>query len=321
MKVCGLQPRFAVLAIVLAARVSCAASSSDDSIGPQEILARLAEEAEVFGENIPNSLTVEILEQRALMPPSRFQPRAPLGSDPPKPRLQVRRIVSEYSVGTFKETASLDLHEFRQVVSVDGRTVRSAESARHALSLGLDAEDDRIRKRMLEDFARHGLVDIAIDYALILLDFGKRGQSNQDIQPGSTANIGAEAALALAWKQKSDAGGQIEFSGRRTVRQPLQGTLWVRQSDGLPLRIEAWAEYTDRKYVVRDQATVDYVRSPHGFLTPVSVVHQHLVDGRVITENLYHYEPFKKFSSDAEIKFTELPDPPSPPKDEPRSRK
>jgi len=57
---------------------------------------------------------------------------------------------------------------------------------------------------------------------------------------------------------------------------------------------------------------VDYVMSSHGFLTPVSVVHRHLVDGQVMTENLYRYEPFKMFSADADIKFTEVPDPPSP---------
>ena len=33
----------------------------------------------------------------------------------------------------------------------------------------------------------------------------------------------------------------------------------------------------------------------------------------MITENLYRYEPFKMFSADAEIKFTELETPPPPP--------
>ena len=62
--------------------------------------------------------------------------------------------------------------------------------------------------------------------------------------------------------------------------------------------------------MIRDEGTVDYRQSPHGFLTPASVVHRHLVDGNLITENLYRYEPFKLFSADAEIKFTELDTPP-----------
>jgi hypothetical protein len=64
--------------------------------------------------------------------------------------------------------------------------------------------------------------------------------------------------------------------------------------------------------MIRDEGTVDYRQSPHGFLTPASVVHRHLVDGNLITENLYRYEPFKLFSADAEIKFTELDTPPPP---------
>ena len=296
--------------LLVAALVAAAPGPSPDSLSLEQILSRVAEEAEMLQENITNAVTQETFEQRAVMPPSRFRPRAGTAAPGEKPRLQTRQIVSEYSIGTFKETASRDLHEFREVVSVDGRTVQSAATARHALSLGVRSEDDRIRKRMLENFARYGLVDIATDYGLILLEFTKRGLPNLEISAGPTANIGADTALALAWKQKTDAGGQLEFAGKRTVREPLQGILWVRASDGLPLRVEAWAGYQDNQHVIADRAAVDYVESSHGFLTPVSVVHRHFIDGHLVTENLYRYQPFKTFSSDAEIKFTELPDAP-----------
>ncbi|HUK19461.1 MAG TPA: hypothetical protein VLW65_23735 [Bryobacteraceae bacterium] len=296
---------------LLAALAAASSSVAADSLTREQILARVAEEAEMLQENIPKTITQETFEQRALLPATRFRPRAgSQAAQSPKPRLQVRQIVSEYSIGTFHETASRDLHEFRQVISVDGRTVQSAENARHALSLGVHSEDDRIRKRMLENFARYGLVDIATDYGLILLEFTRRGLPNIDIQTGGVANIGADAALALRWKLKTEAGGQLEFAGKRTVREPLQGILWVRESDGLPLRVEAWAEYRNNDHVIGDRATVDYSQSSHGFLTPVSVLHRHLIDGHLITENVYRYEPFKMFSSDAEIKFTEVPDPP-----------
>src|SRR6185312_9900228 len=107
------------------------------------------------------------------LPPSRFRPRIGRAAmqQVPAPRLQIRNVLSEYSVGILKDSPSRSLTEFRQVVSVDGRRVQSPESARHALSIGLKAPDDRARKRMLEDFARHGLVDVATDYGLILLAF------------------------------------------------------------------------------------------------------------------------------------------------------
>jgi hypothetical protein len=38
------------------------------------------------------------------------------------------------------------------------------------------------------------------------------------------------------------------------------------------------------------------------------------VDGRLMTENLYRYEPFKLFTTSSDIKFTDLPTtaPPAP---------
>jgi len=289
------------------------------ALGLPEILSRAAEEAEVLAQNAPKALTLETLEQRALMPPSRFRPRiGKAATDIPKPRLQSREIVSEYSVGTLKESTSHDLFELRQVVEVDGRKVQSAESARHALSLGIQSPDDRVRKRMLEDFARHGLVDVATDYGLILLAFGKRAQENMEFRISGDEQVGADPAAAVAWRQKSSDNGVLVFAGNQASRRSLQGRLLARKSDGLPLRIETWTERAANGHVSREESTVDYVQSTHGFLTPASVVHRHLIDGNLITENLYRYEPFKMFGADTEIKFTALPETPdtapAPPK-------
>ncbi|MCX6626870.1 MAG: hypothetical protein NTW28_04470 [Candidatus Solibacter sp.] len=282
--------------------------------GLSDLLSRVAEEAEVLQQNAPKSLTLEILEQRALKPATRFRPRLGKAATVPQPpRLVVRQIISEYSVGALKESAVQNLTELRQVISVDGRRVQSAERARHALSLGITSPDDRVRKRMLEDFASHGLVDIATDYGIFLLAFSKRGLENMKVAISGEEPVGADPAWVLTWQQTSPDGGVLEFLGNQASRRALQGRLLVRKSDGLPLRIHAWSEHSQAGHTIRDEATVDYVQSPHGFLTPASVVHRHMVDGQVITENLYRYEPFKMFSADAEIKFTELETPPQPP--------
>jgi hypothetical protein len=314
--------------LLVAAFLAFAQNSSQPSL--PDLLSRVAEEAEALQQNAPRSLTQEVLEQRALMPSTRFRPRigkkATAAVSPP--RMVVRQIVSEYSVGTLKESTVPNLTELRQVISVDGRKVQSVERARHALSLGIMSPDDRIRKRMLEDFARHGLVDIATDYAILLLAFGKRGLSNMKVVLAGEERIGTDTAWVLKWQQTSPDGGLLEFLGNQASRVALQGRLLVRKSDGLPLRIESssqhpqdatavllqtWSGHPQARQRVRDEATIDYVQSAHGFLTPASVIHRHLVDGHVITENLYRYEPFKMFSADAEIKFTELETPPPPP--------
>jgi hypothetical protein len=281
----------------------------------QDLLSRVAEEAEVFAQNIPKALTTETLEQRTLLPPSRFHPRFGKTAiqQAAKPRSQTRQIVSEYSVGTLKESASGNLTEFRQVESVDGRKVQSRESARHALSIGLRAPDDRARKRMLEDFARHGLVDVATDYGLILLTFTKRGQQEIRFTPSGEAAVGADDALVLDWQQTDAAQGMLEFIGNQVTRRAMRGRLLVRKSDGLPLRVQVWTQHPLSGHEIRDEATVDYIESQHGFLTPASVVHRHLMDGQVITENRYRYDPFKLFMADTEIKFTELDSPTPPP--------
>jgi hypothetical protein len=204
--------------------------------------------------------------------------------------------------------------EFRQVLAVDGRRLQTTDSALRALSLGIQQGDDRVRKRMLEEFARNGLGDIATDYALILLAFTSRGQKQMEIAPAGHEFIGTDAAVSLAWHQKSSEGGVLEFHGQQSVHRALQGTLWVRASDGLPLRVNAWMEYVDAaKHVIRDEATVDYAMSQHGFLTPASVNHKHIVNGAVITENLYRYEPFRLFSTNSSIKFGDIPDTTPPP--------
>jgi hypothetical protein len=282
---------------------------------PYRIPARVAEEAEILQQNAVKIVSQETLEQRSVMPPSRFRPR--LGSAMERasgPRFRVREVVSEFSFGALRGAQTHDLVEFRQVLSVDDRPLQTTGSALRALSQGIQAGDERTRKRMLEEFARNGLVDIATDYALILLTFTSRGQRQIEFTPLGQGYVGTDAAVTVLWKQKSTDGGVLEFHGQQSVRRALQGTLWVRASDGLPLRVRAWMEYTDpAKHGIRDEATVDYTMSQHGFLTPASVLHRHLVNGKVMTENLYSYQPFKLFSTDSSVKFGDLPDTAPPP--------
>jgi len=293
---------------------SPAARPPEPNASLEPVLSRVSEESAVFQHSIVKALSQETLEQHSWMPPSRFQPRAGQSAAVvPKPRLQTRVVVSEYSVAALADSQSHDLVEFRQVVSVDGKAIRSQATARHALSLGLRSPDERLRKRMLEDFARNGVVDIATDYGLILLAFGARGIADMQFREEPERRIGTETARSIAWRQMTAAGGELQFHGRQSARIPLAGRLLVRKADSLPLAIEVWAESADDRQKIRDEATVAYRMSEHGFLTPAWVVHRHLVNGAVLTENHYTYEPFKLFSADAEIQF-DVPDAPPPQK-------
>ena len=265
---------------------------------------RVAEEAELLGHSATRIVSEETLEQRSLMPPSRFHPRS--GSDAERatgPRFRIREVVSEFSFGAL-HTSSPDLIEFRQVLSIDGAPQQSADSAVRSLTESIQRGDDRTRKRMLEQFARTGLVDFATDYALILLAFTARGQRQMEFTPGDPCYVGTDPAISFTWKQKSPEGGVTEFHGGQSLHRALQGKIWLKAPDGLPLRISAWTEYTDQSgHLIRDDATIDYILSEHGFLTPASVIHHHVVNGAIVTENLYRYQPFKLFATDSTITF------------------
>jgi hypothetical protein len=272
---------------------------------PSQIPTRLAQEAEALAHNAAHVLTRETLEQRSLLPPTRFRPRAGSAAERATgPRFRVREVVSEFSFGALRDSPSHDLIEIRQVLSVDGKPVQSAGNALRALSQGVQQADDRSRKRILEQFARNGLVDIATDYSLIVLAFTARGQQQIEFSPSGAAFIGADLSRCYSWKQRSTQGGLTEFHGQEAVHRALQGQICLRASDGVPLRVSAWMEYTDlANRVIRDEATVDYIMSEHGFVTPASVIHRHLVNRAVVTENLYRYDPFQLFTASSTITF------------------
>jgi hypothetical protein len=267
------------------------------------LLDRVSEEAGKLARKAPAFISTETLRHRA------FFGAPPVGRVGPGPseRFTERVIVSDYTVGPLKGSNSTSLVEFREVVSVNGRKVQPGEGARHALSLGLPSIDDQARKRMLEDFARHLPGAVATDYALMLLYFGSSTRDELLVNLSGQENVGGDDAVVLDWRQQSSGAGELVFAGREASRQRLAGRLWVRKTDGLPLRIWAWAAQRVAGKTVSDEATVDYTMTQHGFVAPASVHHQHFVDRKLTTDNLYTYSQFRLFGTNTEIHFQTQP--------------
>ncbi|MCL5746640.1 MAG: hypothetical protein M1541_22365 [Acidobacteria bacterium] len=271
----------------------------------RDIVSRISEEAEVFRRVAPQTLSEETLQQRALKSPSRFKPR--IGTAAPQQEYRVRQIASEYSFGTLKETG--EMHEFRKVISVDGRTIDSAEKARHSLSLGIQSQDERVKKKMLEEFQKYGLSGAAVDFGQLILLFGKRQIGNYRFTlAGDAGLIGADQVLAVAYSQAGGSQELLIFQGREVIRQPLQGFIFVRKSDYLPVRVTMQTARVVKGQMLRDDATVEYSRAPFGVLLPVSVVHREYAGNTLLVENLFRYAPFRKFSAAAEIRFDAVPE-------------
>jgi hypothetical protein len=252
-------------------------------------------------------LAEETLEQRALKAPPRFRPRiGAAAAEPPKLQFQTREIQSEYGYSALKDSPG-QVHEFRQVISVDGKKISTVEKARHSLSLGLTSEDDRARKRMLEEFQKHGLVGAAVDFGQIILLFRKRSLSEYEFGVAGSDRIGADEAVVLSYRQVAGAEKFVVFEGRKSIRERLSGNIWVRRADGLPLRISMQASWKEDKHTLRQLAAVDYTPTPYGVILPVSVKHSEFQDDQLLVENVFRYSPFKRFRADAEIKFETQP--------------
>jgi hypothetical protein len=218
-----------------------------------------------------------------------------------------REIVSQYAVASLKGDPAGNLLELREIVSRDGVAVQTPAAAQKALSMSFDSGEERIRKRLLATFTDLGLVDVATDFSLLLLIFARPGLRGVELHPAGSGWIGTDETSVLDWRQTE--GGALEFRGRKTARRPMSGRIWLRQSDGTPLRLSSSFEHDEARHHLRDDATVDYTPSRFGCVTPASVVHRHVVDDKVLTENLYTYGPFRQFSSESTIRYA---DPSSP---------
>jgi hypothetical protein len=281
----------------------------------QEALARVAEEAEAFRVLAPRVLGEETLHQKATEGHFRFRPRVGKAALQPPPRkIRMREIVSEYGYSTFKESPNV-LHEFRDVVSVDGRRVKDPEKARQTLTMGVTSREDRLKKRLLKNFEKHGLKGAATDFGQIILLFTKRRLMDYQFQFAGAGRIGSYEALGWTFRQTDGKEAVTVFEGRKVIRRPLQGELWVRESDFLPIQIRLAIVRERDEQTVRDEATVDYAMSPHGLLLPTSVLHREFAANELVVENHFEYSSFRMFSAEADIKFTEVPS--QSPKQEP----
>lgn len=271
----------------------------------EKLLERLAEEAAAFRAIAPNVIAEETLTHRARKRPARFRPRIGSSVKPAPPPFQTRKIISEYGFGVFGVPPTT-LHEVRQVVSVDGRRVAGAEGARRRLIEGMASSDDRLRRKLLETFERLGLQDAAADFGPVLLLFEKSSQPSYEFRWSGQRMIGAEQALGCAFRQTDTGTARLTvFEPKRMLQFPLQGIIWVRASDLLPLRIELTVQRSQGNILLRDEAAVDYAMSSHGVLLPVSVVHRQFAGDLVVAENLFQYSAFRRFGAQTDIRFSE----------------
>lgn len=286
---------FAAL-LLCAAKLQSQPASVSKTPGPvtlPQILLRLGQEADAFRQVAPTLISEETLEQRARPPET--------GAE-----FQIHEVVSEYGfAGLF--TAPNAIHEIRKVISVDGKQVVTLEKARQALTLGLKSSDDKLKKRLLEDFEKHGLHGAATDFGQIILLFAPRHLRDYEFQMRGERQIGADRLIVLTYMQKAGDSGVTVFLGNSAKREPLHGEISVRRKDLVPLRITMTASQTVKELPLREESTVDYKYDlSGGTVLPVSVVHREYLKDELQSENTFSYAPFRKLTPGTVLKVPRI---------------
>lgn len=284
-------PILALMASVLAAQPPAQYES---------MFLRLAEEAEAFAQLSTKMVGQEKLEQVAAQTPPRFQQRGVMAQT----AYTRRQIVSEYAFSMFKDDPG-NLHELRQVLSIDGRKVTAPGKLRETLTMNRTGESDKAKRRLLKEFESYGLREAATDFGQLIMLFAKRAQSNYRFVLRRTENIGAERVAVFSFIQlRAGSPAMTVFNGKNVNRHPLAGEVSLRIPDGLPLRITLDATERIKDVPLRRAAIVEYQQNAQGLMLPASVIYAESVNGRMLVENRFQYSDFRMFGASSDVKFS-----------------
>ncbi|MCC6587395.1 MAG: hypothetical protein IT168_11935 [Bryobacterales bacterium] len=273
------------------------------------LLEQLSEEASVFGVNAPRIIAQERLLHRGQRTPAfRIKRLRNQSKDKPpevKPEKDIieREIISEYAFGTVKDAAD-SLREFRQPISVDGRPVRGAANARLTLARNVSSDDDRERKRMLEQFEKLGLVGAATDFGQMILLFSRPALPRFHFNYKAPGRLAGSAVSIVQWYQLDSEASARVFRGNDMTRVKMKGEIWFRDSDNRPIRITALIPIRENDRDVVHEAEIDYYRSTYGVMLPRVVRYKKTAGKELVVENYGFYSNYRMFKVEAEIKFT-----------------
>lgn len=265
----------------------------------QKLVKRLGDEAEAFQKIAPQLVGRETLHQRALAPP-RFKMR--LGDAAKQPQAadwKEHEIVSEYAFALLGR----QIHELRQVTSVDGKQVAGEKKAQDALAKLVAANDDERKKRALQQLEKYGLQGGATDFGQLLLLFSRGNVERYEFTRAGPRLMGTVATQVFHYQQLDGPQALTVFrgnsgtAGATTQRLSVQGEIWVREADGLPVRITMTATDSSADKPLREEATVDYGMSEFGALLPVETTQRELRGGEEVAENKFSYRDFHRFEA------------------------
>lgn len=301
----------AVFCAAITVWAGVAAGQGDPRLKP--LLEQLSEEASVFAVNAPRVIARErLLHRGERVPGFRLKLKGQPAKGKPAGDIIEREIISEYGFGVLRDAPD-SLREFRQVVSVDGRPVRGAGQARLTLARNVSSDDDRERKRMLEQFEKTGrIVGGATDLGQMLLLFSRPALPRFHFNYKGPARLGASAVSIVEWYQLDSEAAARVFRGNDMTRVKMRGEIWFRDSDNRPVRITVIIPVRENDTDAVHEAEIDYFRSAYGVMLPRVVRYKKYMGKQLVVENYAFYSQYRMFKVEAEIKFTPAEEGPGP---------
>jgi hypothetical protein len=249
------------------------------------ILRRVADAAARFPTDAVRYSAKETLQQKAPVPAKEKHGIRIGGKTGQLPvHLDQREIVSWYGFSA-PRGAPQALIEYRKP---------AASSSQDEFQRELRGAGEREKEKLRQDFEKQGLHGTATDFGQLLLLFTRTKQSEYAFSLGSSEHIGADPAQVIRFEQRTGDAALKIAEGRRRIKEPLSGVLWVRESDGAPLRITLTALRRQGDREVRDEARVDYLALASGALLPAAVVHRRFVNDELAGEDVYRYADWRQ---------------------------
>lgn len=260
--------------LLLVAACACAQDLSD-------LLEALSRTAATFAVTAPGLAADELLEQQGrrgfldIVKGSRDAPRLldiKLQDD-----FRTHRVASSYRLTEIG--SSRVLHEIRRITDFDGRPVAQTLEVRHALSAGMEGDEDRTRKAFLENFEQQQLEGAVTDFGQLILLFSEQGQKDYEFR--------FRSPRTLLYRQVSGNHGLTTFRDRSTEREATEGGIEFSPEYLLPVRITlATSRRLTKKDAVRTEASVEYSASRFG-LVPSKVIHRQFLNRDLLVENVF----------------------------------
>lgn len=257
----------------------------------QEALFRLSREATAFWQSAPGFIGREAINQRVLI-----VHRKRSGATDPKHKNEFKsqEVISWYAFGSLRRAPEA-LREFRRVFEIDGKPVEPELTAKSVFASEMKSRDDGARQDLLQQFENKTLASAATDFGQLLLLFTKKNLDKYSFERTTPTRVGADVALAIAFKQVGGDQALRIVDGSKKTTQRLQGDILVRQGDYLPLRISLSSSRTFKKNDIRDDATIDYSVT-QGTLLPASLTHRRFVNDELIAESTYRYSSWERLA-------------------------